>query len=431
MAISTSTTTTGGNFRCRLTLTSVDIGETLKYSLGGSGAGSAYYSIKTTTASTEYTAMKASVDAYITAQGADGAWEYAFTADNGTSFDLLVPLSAGFIPGIATTPGGFIASTGQSISISATGAFVVPSGTVSQTLESLAVWPPSESYTTIPASGNITFSSIYLTMRGTDNSYYGDLVYSLDSVGILSESYLYDSGSFSSTLSGATVFANGSLTSQKIGGLSVTLGSVTVPSTIFIFDSGNEGSFINTLLGIPPGPPISSGNFNTGGSVKYSLEWQMLHGLGSICLNREAFYDGIKQSGDCKVIVSASPIMNTTTDYYTSGCNCTRNIPFSISRPSTGDITFLLQTYQGSAVVVRGGKTYMPGAQGSDYTLTSGNYTITMGNVSGVFPVPITAPTGYNYYFNFSSTLREYDSKGIKTVCGGDDNFTVYVNNGV
>lgn len=430
MAISTSTIVTGGNFRCRLTLTSVDIGETLKYSMGGSSAGSAYYSIKTTTASTEYTAMKASVDAYITAQGSDGVWQYAFTADNGTSFDLLVPLSAGFIPGIATTPGGFVEITGAAVSISASGAFVVPSGTLSQTLESTAVFPRSESYTSIPASGSITFGSIYLIMRGTDNSYYGDLGYGLEPASLLSESYLYDSGSFAGTLSGATVFADGSLSTQKIGGLSTTLGPVTVPSTIFIFDSGIDGSVLNTLLGIPPGP-ISSGNFNTGGSVKYSLEWEMLHGLGNICLNREAFYDGIKQSGDCKVMVSASPISNATTDYYTSGCSCTKNVPFSITRASTGDITFLLQTYQGSSVITKSGISYMPGAQGTDYTLTSGNYTITMGNVSGVFPVPITAPTGYNYYFYVSSTLREYDSKGIKTVCNGDDGFTVYVNNGV
>ncbi len=449
MAISTSTTTSGGNFRCRLTLTTVSIGETLKYSLGGSGAGSTYYSVKTTTASTEYTAMKAAVDAYIADQGSDGAWEYAFTADNGTTFDLLVPLSAGFIPGIATTPGGFSELSSANVSLAASGAAPTPSGTVAVTGASISISATGTttitssgsielqiiatyqtmSYTTIPSSGISTLESVFSIMEGTNNQYYGSSRYqSLQHAALTSEAYLKESGFLLSSLRSVSFYSDGAVSTQKLGSVNVALGATTMPASTGVSGSGNEGSFIVTLEGIPispPGPPIGSGNFNTGGTVRYSIEQEYLHGKGSVCLKREAFFDGIKQSGDCKVLISASPITFNATDYYTSGCACTKNVPLFINRFGTGNMVFNAYTYNGLDVVQKSGVTYMPGSAGYDYTSTSGNYTITTGNISGVIPITITAPTGYNYYFKVSAI---YDSTEL---CVKSGQFTVYVNNGV
>ncbi len=449
MAISTSTTTVGGNFRCRLTLTTVSIGETLKYSLGGSGAGNAYYSVKTTTASTEYTAMKVAVDAYIADQSADGAWEYAFTADNGTTFDLLVPLSAGFIPGITTTPGGFSEISSASVSLAASGAAPTPSGTVAVTGASISISATGttvitssgvislisagtlhpESYTTILSSGSSILDAVGVVMEGTNNQYYGNVHYtSLQNVALTAQANMYESGFLLSSLRSVSFYADGAVSTQKLGSVNATLGTATTPVATGVSGSGNEGFFSITLEGIPispPGPPIGSGNFNTGGTVRYSIEQEYLHGKGSVCLKREAFFDGIKQSGDCKVLISASPISFNATDYYTSGCSCTKNVPLFITRFGTGNMVFNAYTYNGLDVVLKSGVTYMPGSSGYDYTPASGNYTITTGNTSGVIPITITAPTGYNYYFKVSAV---YDSPEL---CVKSGQFTVYVNNGV
>jgi hypothetical protein len=441
MAISTSTTSSGGNFRCRLTFTSVQIGEVLKYSLGGSGAGSHTYFVATTTDTTEYTAMKASLDAFITAQGSDGIWEFATTVDNGTSFDFLYPIAIGHIPTIAATPGGGLEISFASASLSASGYFPTPSGTVSLSLDQVGIsisgigsnvatfsgvlydqYLYGASYHADSGVSSMTTGAVSLYSRASDGSYYGEGEIYLEGVYADNESYLTDNISLSSTLSPTVFFSDGTFNNANIGSVNYSLGVTTVPISTGVLGSGIDG-YLNIALA-PIAPPSASGNHNTGGRVVYSLEQQKFHGLGVSCLLREAFVDGIKQTGDCAVKIAANPIYLSYTSYYVSGCNCTINVPISITRVASGDITFSIQTTQPSSFVSSSGRSYMPGISGTNYTHTSGNLTITTGSLSGNFPVSITAPTGVVYDFHFG--LSVVDKSRQVCITEGE---SVYVNN--